>query len=159
MSRPHSRSVVLVDTSILLNVLRVPNRSDKHAMVMDRLREHIDVDDHLLLPAATVLETGNHIAQNGDGAERRKCAVKFVEVVRQAAEESLPWTLVELPSKPGDFVEWLASFPDSAMRGVGFGDLTIVKAWDETRHRNPGARVAIWSLDEDLQGYDQPARF
>ena len=82
-------SIVLVDTSVLLNVLRVPNRSTDCVSVMDRSQDHIAGDDQLLLPIATVLETGNHIAQNGDGTARRECAGDFVEVVRQAAEDSL----------------------------------------------------------------------
>ena len=157
MTRRQAGSVVLVDTSILLNVLRVPNRSSHREVVMDRLRDHIDVGDQLLLPIATVLETGNHIAQNGDGHQRRECAGDFVEVVRQAAEQSLPWALVHLPGNAGDFIGWLGDFPDSAMREIGFGDLTIVNAWEDACERFPGWRVAIWSLDHDLQGYDRPA--
>jgi hypothetical protein len=41
---------------------------------------------------ATILETGNHIAQNGDGNQRRICAEKFVDQVTQALEGKSPFT-------------------------------------------------------------------
>lgn len=42
------------------------------------------------------------------------------------------------------------------MRGVGFGDLSIIEAWNDACERFRG-RIAIWSLDGDLKGFDRPA--
>ena len=145
-------SIILVDTSILLNILAVPFKSDQRAEVKERLESHIRKGDLLFLPIATVLETGNHIAQNGDGNQRRQCAQSFAETVREAVEKSNPWALVSLPDNER-LVSWLDDFPDSAGRGVGIGDHSIVKAWQQICDQFPRVEVSIWSLDKDLQGY------
>ena len=80
------------------------------------MMRHIERGDILMLPAATVLETGNHIAQNGDGNQRRACATDLRDVVEQAIEGT-PWQLVPLPENPGRFASLLTDFPDYAMRG------------------------------------------
>ena len=68
-------NIVIVDTSILLNILNVPLKNDQRPEVAERLNDHIRKGDQLFLPIATVLETGNHIAQNGDGnQEAPMCA-------------------------------------------------------------------------------------
>lgn len=38
-------------------------------------------DNILLLPFATIIETGNHIAHNGNGELRRKTAKYFCDVI------------------------------------------------------------------------------
>ena len=147
-------NIVIVDTSILLNVLNVPLKSDQRAEVREQLERHIDRGDQLFLPIATVLETGNHIAQNGDGNQRRRCAQRFVATVRTAVEDSVPWALAPLPDNE-TLVSWLDDFPDSATSGVGIGDHSIRKIWEQVCDEFPGARVLVWSLDWSLQGYDR----
>ena len=146
--------IVFVDTSILVNVLGVPFMSDQQDEVLDHMAERIAAADVLMLPAATVLETGNHIAQVGDGRQRRACAADLKDVVRQAVA-GMPWQLAPLPEDPATFASLLDDFPDHAMRTVGFGDLSIIHAWGTACSRFRGRRVAIWSLDADLQGYDR----
>ena len=154
-SRAHVSDIVLVDTSILVNVLGVPTKSDQQDEVTDAMTRHVERGDMLVLPAATVLETGNHIAQNGDGNQRRACAMALQAVVEQAIE-GMPWQLVPLPENPVRFASLLTDFPNCAMRGVGFGDLSIIEAWNDACRRFRG-RIAIWSLDGDLKGFDRPA--
>ena len=147
--------VVVVDTSILLNVLEIPKMSDQNDEVLVELKEHIESQNQLVLPLATVLETGNHIAQNGDGRQRRECATRLVEVVRKAVEESIPWGLAWRPEDRQELLRWLDDFPDSATRGVGFGDHSIEKVWRSLCDELPGSRVWVWSLDRHLQGLDR----
>ena len=148
--------IVIVDTSILVNVLSVPSKSDQHDEVIDTLEQHVESGDILMLPAATVLETGNHIAQNGDGNQRRACADQLKDVVQEAVT-GVPWQLVPLPEDPARFSSLMEDFPDHAMRGVGWGDLTIIHVWHNACRLFPRQRVTIWSLDRDLQGYDRAA--
>ena len=68
------KAVCLVDTSIFIEILNVPNKATRHTEVLAELERKLDNTEFLFLPMATVLETGNHIAQNGDGNQRRKCA-------------------------------------------------------------------------------------
>ena len=148
--------IVIVDTSILVNVLSVPSKSDQRDEVIDALEQHVESGDILMLPAATVLETGNHIAQNGNGNQRRACADQLTEVVQKAAA-GVPWQLVPLPEDPARFASVVKDLPGYAMRGVGLGDLTIIHVWHDACRLFPRQRVTIWSLDSDLQGYDRAA--
>lgn len=149
------KSIVLVDTSILLNVLRVPSKSGDRDTVMAELEKHIRADNQLFLPMATVVETGNHIAQiKQNGTQRRRCAKALLEVVRMARDDDVPWTLVDLPDQDR-LMAWLDRFPDQAMRGVALGDVSIIDEWYRACQRHSGWRVAIWSLDTHMQGYEQ----
>jgi len=146
--------IVIVDTTILVNVLGVPYMSDQRDEVLEAMGQHVQRGDILILPAATVVETGNHIAQNGDGNQRRACGQELKEVVRQSVDGT-PWQLASLPEDATQFASLLDDFPSHAMRKVGFGDLTIIHVWRDACRRFPRQRVAIWSLDRDLQGYDR----
>jgi len=117
------------------------------------MKEKIQRDEAMLLPMTSIIETGNHIAQNGDGRQRRSCAEKFIKQLQGAIAGEAPWT----PMKSFEiekFLCWLGEFPDSAMKGVGFGDLSIIKDWEELQRIHSGQRVYIWTLDNDLKGYD-----
>jgi hypothetical protein len=131
-------TIAVIDTSILCEFLDVPNLAGMADLV---------------LPVAAVLETGNHIAQNGDGQRRRACAGRFVDFVRRALAGETPFTATPLP----DLAEWrrlLVDFDGFAMRGVGLGDVSIVDVFEQQRARNPHRRVYVWSLDAHLSGYD-----
>ncbi len=155
-------SICLIDTSIFVEILRVPGMCSEHKKLMATLREFIDKEYSLLLPMATILETGNHIAQNGDGRQRRQCAERFVTQVRAAFSGDAPWKPTSFPSI-GDMDLWLNEFPDKAMaskslkksEGTSLGDLTITKEWEKVCRQNPLRGVFIWSRDLDLQGYHQ----
>ncbi len=151
-------NIWLLDTSILCELLQVPNCSDRHREISDEIKRKIERRDTLLLPMTSIFETGNLIGQNGKGTQRRQAAQRFVQLVRQAIQG-------EAPFRPTPFFEseqvlaWLEQFPDwvkrtdSRGRGSGFGDLSIVQEWERQRQLNPGRPVRIWSLDEHLQSY------
>jgi len=146
-------TICIIDTSIFCNILKVPGKSQDYSSVMGLMKEKIQRDESLLLPMTSIIETGNHIAQNGDGRQRRSCAEKFIKQLQGAIAGEAPWT----PMKSFEiekFLCWLGEFPDSAMKGVGFGDLSIIKDWEELQRIHSGQRVYIWTLDNDLKGYD-----
>lgn len=146
-------AVAIVDTSVFLNVLDVPRRNADRIQVLTRLEALIAEGATLLLPMAAVYEAGNHIARLGDGANRRRFALHFAEQAMKAVGGEAPWRTMKAPSIE-DVGKWLADFPDAAMRGASMGDHTIIKEWEEARKRTPNLRVFIWSLDDDLRGYD-----
>lgn len=147
-------AIVLVDTSVLLNVLDVPGRNQDRPDVIGVLSRYIEAGAHLLLPMAAIVETGNHIAHVSDGSQRRSTAHRFVAEIRKALSGEAPWRPMQFPFNE-QVLEWLSHFPDFATRGIGFGDLSIVKEWEATCAKNPMSRVLIWSLDGDLQGYER----
>lgn len=151
-------AICLVDTSVFLEILNVPSKASHHTEILEQLSLRVERDNEaLFLPMATIIETGNHIGQNGDGRQRRACAERFVKQVGLALSGRSPF-------KPIHFLEaqalraWLTEFPDHAGRGSGLGDLSIIKDWQQLCDQNPYRRVYIWSLDQHLSGYDRLAR-
>ena len=146
--------VVIVDTSVLLNLLDVPGFNDHREDVDGQFQEFAHADARLLLPLAAVFETGNHIAQLSDGGHRGHYASLFCEQVRMALDGKAPWVLVPLPE--GDEISgWLDNFPECARRNVSIADLSMIELWKTRRALHPEARVRIWSLDKHLVGYDR----
>jgi hypothetical protein len=150
--------IVLLDTSVLLNVLDVPGRNQQREAVLDELEVLVDAGDHLFIPMAAIIEIGNHIAHmQGDGRLRRSAAQRFVSLVEEALNDKAPWRPMNFPSDVR-LLEWLADFPDCAMRQMGMGDLSIQKEWEFLCQQYPMTRVRVWALDGDLAGLDRHPR-
>ena len=147
---PH---VVIVDTTVLLNILNVPGRNGDREDVIADLGRLLEEGANLLLPMGAVFETGNHIARLPDGNLRREYAEVFRDEVEKALSGSAPWVPAELPSAH-EVASWLAGFPEYAVREISMVDLSIIHAWKRAHARHPRHRVRIWSLDDDLAGYD-----
>jgi hypothetical protein len=150
-------AICLLDTSIFVEILNVPFMAGSHREIVQTLQKKIEDNETLFLPMATILEAGNHIAQNGDGNQRRQCAERFVTQVRQALTGESPFKPISF-LKIDELQQWLAEFPDSAMNERGLGDLSIIHDWQRLCRQNSGRRVYIWTLDGHLGGYDQRAR-
>jgi predicted nucleic acid-binding protein len=149
-------AIVIVDSSVLLNIIDVPGRNQRKGEVLDRLAALIDGGDHLFIPMAAIVEVGNHIAHVKNGAQRRTAAERFVKEVRAALAGDAPWRPINFPSNV-EVLTWLDAFPDSATSGVGMGDLSIRQEWSSCCSRYPMSRVWVWTLDGDLAGLDRPA--
>ncbi|MFZ2208140.1 MAG: type II toxin-antitoxin system VapC family toxin [Porticoccaceae bacterium] len=149
-------AIVIVDTSVLLNIIDVPGRNQHKAAVLDRLAALIEGNDHLFIPMAAIVEVGNHIAHVANGAQRRAAAERFIREVRSALADEAPWKPVNFPSND-EVLNWLDAFPNSAMRGVGMGDLSIQKEWESCCQKYAMSHVWVWALDGDLASLDRPA--
>ena len=150
-------AVCILDTSVFCNILEVPDKCQHQGAVIKELEAKIKASESILLPLAAIVETGNHIAQRGDGRVRRQCAERFVKQVRGALEGQAPWTPTFLPDAE-QILSWLAEFPDGTMRGEGFGDLSIIKEFHRQCELHRARRVYIWSLDGHLQSYSRESR-
>lgn len=147
--------IILVDTSVFLNVLNLPGYNQNRERVLKELGSFAPpAANHLFLPLATVIETGNHVIRLADGRNRRRFAATFVAEVKAALSGKAPWQLTAFPAAQ-DIGGWLDKFPDLAMRGVSFGDLSIIQDWHKQCGLHPRQRVLIWSLDGHLEGYDR----
>ena len=158
-------SICLIDTSIFLEFLNIPNYNQNRGIIMQDFRVYIESGSTFLLPMATILETGNHIAQNGDGRLRRQSAENFVKEVKSAFAGEAPWSPTEFPQTT-EILEWIDQFPDLAGRnkapnkqeGTSFGDLSIIEEFHKACKRFSMSEVFIWSLDQDLKNYHQTPR-
>jgi hypothetical protein len=152
-------SICLIDTSVFCELIAVPNLCKQHQDFLVELRRKVEEDETLLLPMATILETGNHIGQNGNGTSRRQTAQRFVHQVHGAISGQAPFTPTPLFTAD-ELVQWLSEFPDWAQRsdrkgkGSGLGDLSIMKEFNRQCLLHPSRRIYIWSKDMHLQSYD-----
>lgn len=155
--------ILLLDSSVYLNVLDIPGFNQDRSAIIEGFGEHIARNDHFLLPLAAVWETGNHIARLSDGGSRRLYAQILVDDVSRAFSGDVPYRATHFPERE-EFRKWLMEFPGTAMRnksetktreGISLADLSIIKEWERTCERHPLSRVRIWSLDSDLAGYDR----
>lgn len=147
-----NKAYILIDTSVMLEILNVPGKAQKHDTVMDEFKNKVDADCSFFIPLATILETGNHIAQNGDGRQRLECAKKFVELIEKSLDGESPFQVLRFFDQAG-LREWLQEFPDSANREESFGDLSIRKDLDRLHELKPREDIFIWTLDGHLDSY------
>lgn len=152
-------SICILDTSVFCPILNVPNKSANQKEVLQELKEKLKRREELLLPMTTILETGNHIGQNGDGTLRRQTAKRFADEVTKALKGLTPFRPTPLVDD-AKLITLLADFPDWAGRsdakgkGSGLGDLTIYNEWLRLCEIFPQRRVYIWSQDAQLSAYD-----
>lgn len=158
------KRIVLIDTSVLLNLLLVTGRNQDAAQVESEFCQLVDQGAEMLLPFAAVVETGNHIAKVADGNRRRQHGNELLTLVRDSVAGKAPWQPIGLPSL-AEFAAWLESFPGHVQRsksvdkpneGGSLGDLLILKDFERTCSLHPRADVRIWSLDKDLQAQHRP---
>lgn len=143
-------AIVLVDTSVLVELLRVPNLYGRHEQIVSEFMSRHERGETLLLPVASVFETGNHIAQNGDGRQRRAAAKRFVELVAKALRGDLPFTPTR-DLRTADLSSLIEGFADDAMREVSLGDRSILQELTHQRRlHHRGRPVEVWTLDQAL---------
>jgi hypothetical protein len=156
-------AIILLDTSVYLNVLDIPGFNQSRTEVFEKFEESIQSEDHFLLPLAAVWETGNHIAHLEDGQTRRRYAEVLQTDVARAFKGEVPYRATHFPERE-EFLRWLNAFPEMVMRsksekkqreGVSLADLSIIKEWERNCALHPMSRVQIWSLDSDLGSYDR----
>lgn len=154
-------AICLIDTSIFLNLLDVPNRNNEREQAGTDFIVFRKMGVQFFLPMATIIETGNHIAQNGDGGTRRSTAQRFCKQVKAALIGEAPYQISEFPGSV-EVLSWLDAFPDHASQnkspkktteGTSFGDLSIIQEYEKCRRRFSMSEIFIWSLDADLASY------
>lgn len=148
--------VHFIDTSVFLNIINVPGRNQQHDEVMKELKELLSQKDEnaFILPFATIIETGNHIAHCSDGNQRRKAAEKFTECIEKTINNKASWQYYGNQLTPEDLKQICMEFPDFAMRGEGFGDLSIIRAYEKYKDETPAIhKIRIWSVDKHLKDH------
>ncbi|QUY50479.1 hypothetical protein JK621_10170 [Serratia plymuthica] len=154
-------AVCIIDTSVFLNLLNVPGKNQDKDSIIQSYSEFVQLETTFILPMATIIETGNHIAQNGNGTLRRETAERFLITVKGAFTGEAPYRTSEFPNTT-EILSWLDRFPQLAgqnksptklFEGTSFGDLSIIVEYEKCVERFPLTEVFIWSLDSDLNQY------
>lgn len=154
-------SIVLLDTTIFLNILNVPDHNQDRKKVLDDWEIKIKRGDKFRLPMATIWETGNHIANIRNGSVRFTQANNFVTRVIEAIKGDAPYKTTFIPNAEL-FSKWLEDFPESvktssskrAGEGMSLANFSIIQEWKMVSQQCHMTRVLIWSLATDMLSYD-----
>lgn len=147
-------NIRFIDTSIMTNLLGVPNRCDKQQEIQAEFTRAVEAAENLILPLATIIETGNHIAHINDGNIRRRIAEKFSEFIRLSLDNQAPWYYDSYELSKNDLLYMINHFPQKAMEQVGMGDISIITQYENFKEKNSAIGVImIWSEDTHLQMY------
>ena len=145
-------TVFIIDTSWLLELLRVPGKFDEQKSIQVRadFEEMINRGATFILPIAVLLETGNHIAQISEGSYRQKWANQLWDIVQKSRNNNVPFNIepaAKLPELDQD-IEFFAK--EYAIQGVGLTDTQIIRISKEWKSK-PGYKVHIWTFDNALK--------
>ena len=152
------RKVLIIDTSILCVWLEVPTKKEckdwDKELVDELIKEEIKQNSILVLPLATIIETGNHIAHSKGNIF--ELAEKLSKLMIEAADETSPWAAFTEQSHlwSAEGLKKLAEeFPNFAVQQLAIGDITI-KIIAEF-YNEMGYMVEIATGDEQLKPYEQ----
>ena len=153
--------VLVMDTSILCVWLGIPGKDtlgegkdqwDYHR-VNQKIEQEVAANSLLVLPLASIIETGNYIAQcHGDNFS---LATSLAELIRETANSETPWAAFTVQSdlwSSEKLNELADKWPTLAASKLSLGDATIkdvVEYYAEQR-----LSVEIFTGDEGLKAYE-----
>ncbi|MEH2182167.1 hypothetical protein [Nostoc sp.] len=158
------RKVLIIDTSIICVYLGVPGKetcgydNDKwdKKRVEVRFQEEEKQGAKFILPIATIIETGNHIAQAN--FKRYEIAQAFGNILVKVADGVIPWGVFE--TQVGELwnseqlkqlaIEW----PTLASRKISIGDATIKTVAEYYAKTSSTFQVEIFTGDGGLKAYE-----
>lgn len=124
--------------------------------VSDKIKEEERQSTTLVLPLATIGETGNHIAQAR--AKKYETAQALAEIIVKAAEEKTPWAAFtaqsELWNEEG-LKKLAAEWHNLVAQKIYIGDATIKTVAEY--YVKMGYAVEIVTGDGGLKAYEPPA--
>lgn len=159
------RKVLVIDTSMLCVWLEVPgmetcgsdaDRWDK-SRIDSLITNEIGNGATLVLPMATIIETGNHIAHvHGD---RYDVVHRLCDIMEMAADEQSPWAAFTQQSKlwEKEGLKALAQrWREHGIAGQSIGDASIAEVADFYA-KMPNHSVEILTGDAGLKAFEPVA--
>lgn len=153
--------IIVIDTSILCCHLQVPGKETcgplhdvwTYERAEKEIQQAIQDKCTLVLPLATIIETGNHIAQAA--GNRFEVAQKFAAILKLTAQNQTPWAAFVdqsvLWTEEG-LMTLAKEWPSYAAQGLAIGDTTIKNVADY--YAATGKTVKILTGDELLRAYE-----
>jgi predicted nucleic acid-binding protein len=151
-----SVTALVIDTSYLLELLKVPDRFEPSFAehVKERLRDAIASKHRLYVPFAVVFELANHIAHVRDGGSRKRLADFLANTVRSSIETANPWIITPASEEILQDLSELLRLCDvyaqeMAPQGIGLSDTAIIEESRRLKgkYNQTGDRVHIWTRD------------
>ena len=155
------KRVLILDTSVLCCWLRVPGKEESgplndrwnHDRISVLLEDERAKGSTFVLPIATLIETGNHIAQAR--SQRFERANSLAGYLREAADAASPWAafIDQSPLWQAENLRALAeTWPRLAVGGTSIGDATIKDVAEY--YARAGYFVEILTGDVGLKAYE-----
>lgn len=156
-----SKSVLIVDTSLLCVWLKIPKMETcgRVGDIWDFQRVEKEINAAvgqgytLVLPLASIIETGNHIAHAPQYRHER--AKGLAELMCKAADQKSPWAAFQHQTElwsPDRMKELAQLWPPLAERKLAMGDATIKQIGDY--YGEIGCVVEFLTADEQLRAYE-----
>ena len=153
--------VVVFDTSVLCVWLKVIGKETcgkegdhwDHARVEMLIEKETESRSTFVLPLATIVETGNHIAQAPD--RKYDTAKELMTLLKLTLDEEEPWAAFSHQAGlwgQRNLENLIVSWPDLAASGLSLGDATIKNVAEF--YANTGAEVMIATGDQGLKAYE-----
>lgn len=156
------KKVLILDTSVLCCLFGVAGKSECGPLgdKWNKARiEKLLVSERgatIVLPLASIIETGNHIAQAG--ARRFETATEFCEKLRAVADAVIPWAAFSEQADlwSSESLRKIADdWPALANTGLSMGDTTIKTVAEY--YGKTGMTVEIITGDAGLKAYETQA--
>lgn len=155
------KKVLIIDTSILCVWLEVPGMDDcgpdDDKWNKQRLDKKIQGEEEahttFVLPLASIIETGNHIAQAAHN--RRERGQALADLMRMSANEQTPWAAFSEQStlwSPEKLIRLADAWPELANQKLSLGDATIKDVAEYYAQMN--FQVEILTGDQGLKAYE-----
>lgn len=155
------RSIQLLDTSILDELLEVPGYSSGDGAIQREFDARQDAGTSFHLPVAAVIQTGGHIRLSKDGGLRRECAQRFSVLLERTLDGIAPWTFQPLSWDDNLLRQLIEPVHDVvlplgeslAQDHLEMGDLLVLAEFEVIRN-NLDQRVVdvdVWTLDATLR--------
>ena len=156
-----TRKVLILDTSVLCCWLKVPGKDTAGPLDDHWTHERIDQlieqeklqQSTFVLPIASLIETGNHIAQSDK--RRHECATALAEHLTATVDAQSPWAAFTDQSalwEPEQLRTLAGNWPALAVGGTSIGDATIKDVAEY--YAKAAFHVEILTGDEGLKAYE-----
>lgn len=154
-----SNKVLVIDTSVLCCWLQVPGKDtcgpndDQWNKARVDAVLNANAGATIVLPLATIIETGNHIAQaQGD---RHSVALEFCEMLKQSAKGTIPWAAFSEQAdlwRAENLIALSSKWPALAAARHSMGDATITDVAEY--YSKASLKVEIITGDAGLKAYE-----
>lgn len=155
------KKVLVFDTSVLCVWLRVPGKETcgpednrlTYEVVNAKIEDEKKKGTTFVLPIASIIETGNHIAHSS--GDRHVVGHAFADIISATADQISPWAAFTEQSelwKKENLKVLAERWKESVISGQSLGDASIVDV--ANYYASADFEVEIFTGDKGLKAYE-----